>query len=168
MRSNSTALSLFSLSPCRGQVLNRGAHYVPDEPFVTNTVRVLAHLLATHPGLTVVVRNTPSGHPHCVPPAPDAQHTSRRDQEYHWDDFPRQNALLRDLLYARFPSVLHVDVAAPTRGRPDRHVSDSDCLHYCSGSVQDHWALLLLNALQVRMSSVLASPLLYLVSHSLT
>jgi hypothetical protein len=149
-------------------VLNRGAHYVPDEPFVTNTVRVLAHLLATHPGLTVVVRNTPSGHPHCVPPAPDAQHTSRRDQEYHWDDFPRQNALLRDLLYARFPSVLHVDVAAPTRGRPDRHVSDSDCLHYCSGSVQDHWALLLLNALQVRMSSVLASPLLYLVSHSLT
>jgi len=39
-------------------------------------------------------------------------------------------------------------------------VSDSDCLHYCSGSVQDHWALLLLNALQVRISSALPSPTL--------
>ena len=139
-------------------MLNRGAHYVPDEPFLTNTARVLAHMLATHPGLTVVVRNTPPGHPHCISPAPDATHTTpRRDRDYHWDDIPRQNALLRDLLHARFPGVLHVDVAAPTRGRPDRHVSDSDCLHYCSGSVQDHWALLLLNALQVRVSSALAS-----------
>ena len=45
--------------------LNRGAHYAADVDVMTNLNMTLHHVTTTYPNVTVVYRNTPSGHPNC-------------------------------------------------------------------------------------------------------
>ena len=66
---------------------------------------------------------------------------------HHWGDFPRQNALLRRLLYHEFPRSVLLDIAPPTALRPDLHASATDCLHYLTPGPVDTWVYYLFNAL---------------------
>ena len=134
-------------------VLNRGAHYELDGPFVDQWRRTLAWLREAHPGALVVARNTPPGHKRCG----EARQPLARPQDpaglpFNWGRFGHQNRLLERLVRDEFPGVLLLDWATPTALRPDQHRlgrRGNDCLHYReprSGAI-DHWARLLYAAL---------------------
>ena len=142
-------------------ILNRGAHYTPDTELMQDIGHLFTYLTKRYPTISIVWRNTPAGHPNCqnfdtpllVPPdltfdrgsIPDNS-TGGSTHRYHWNLFAHQNQLVKTFLENNFPSTLFLDVATPTNLRPDHHVSDTDCLHYCPHSVHDFWVLLLLNA----------------------
>ena len=146
-------------------VLNRGAHYAPDTELLQDIGHLFTYVTSRYPNISIVWRNTPAGHPHCTPfdPPFDAPLTVPPDltldrgnipdnssigstHRYHWNLFAHQNQLVKTFLAQHFPSTLYLDAATPTNLRPDHHVSDTDCLHYCPHGVHDFWVLLLLNA----------------------
>ena len=133
-------------------VLNRGAHFAPDDAYMQGWKTALSYISHASPQARVMIRNTPSGHPHCEkskrpllePPAyPD-------ELPHHWGDFVRQNDLLKDLAVRE--GLLNLDVATPTRLRPDMHSSATDCLHYnlqAEGNAVETWVRLFLGAHQL-------------------
>ena len=149
-------------------ILNRGAHVVPDDSVVLQT-RQLRAWLATHAaGAGVIRRATVRGHMEGTQLSPDANAallplapnatreypaSSMFVREWHWDAFPRQNALVEAEINAAtrrfeasdgagggFPGVVFLDVDASTGLRPDHH---RDGIHYCIPGPLDHWLPLL-------------------------
>jgi GDSL/SGNH-like Acyl-Esterase family found in Pmr5 and Cas1p len=140
-------------------ILNRGAHYVPDEQLLAD----LRH--STFPALQewnqpctnclLVWRTTVPGHPYChrfTKPATSVAemedwiwHQSTNDStvyrkgEFHWHDFQRQNQLVAGVLETEWKPQLHhveiqiMDSYRPNILRPDAHRAHmNDCLHSCS------------------------------------
>lgn len=118
-------------------ILNRGAHYEPDELFLRGWEAALRIARQRAPNALVVARTTPPGAPNCnhyrkpvaKPPAPVAYNSA-----FHWQDFPRQNDLLRKLVADSFSGVLLLDVVPLSMLRPDARRGGGDCLHFGSRS----------------------------------
>lgn len=132
-------------APVSMVLLNRGAHYVPDDQLIRDARVTLDWLRLFHSNVSVVWRNTPRGHLELerrskVP----LQSTSNFSEPlpFHWGDFHRQNQLIRETLRNHYRGVLYLDVATMTELRPDSHM---DGLHYCVPGPQSSWLKLLLN-----------------------
>ena len=140
--------------------LNRGAHFAANDDVVSNLNITLHHITKTYPNLTVVYRNTPSGHPNCdtyrtSPPLLkplDLSVNNTGGLLHHWSEFHEQNDQTRKLILHDHPTVYMLDVATLTLLRADHHNGWGDCLHYCPHSVIDHWILLFVNAIALLRS----------------
>jgi hypothetical protein len=134
-------------------VVNRGAHYTPDQHFVTEAERILHTVVHQPRALTVIWRDTPPGHANCTSYSGPLQ-TRQREHAlpHHWGDFRRQNELISNLLAKKFPGVWYMDAYSPTSLRPDRHEGAHDCLHYRFPSALFHWGRLLYNILKLEAS----------------
>lgn len=140
-------------------VLNMGAHWEPDNVLLPQVRGALTAALTALPDALIVWRNTAPGHVNCstaTSPLKIPQDLSSFHPEWHWDDFARQNARVRAMIAAEFPTVVYMDIFTATVLRPDLHVSyfknppdDSDCLHYRSSmpAPTDHWVRVLYNVL---------------------
>lgn len=140
-------------------ILNMGAHWAPDEELLFQVKSVLIAVTKAHPYALVVWRNTVPGHINCstaTRPLVKPQNISMFNPEWHWNDFDRQNSLIRKLILDQFSGVVYMDVYTATVLRPDLHVSyfknppdNTDCLHYRSSmpSPTDHWVRMLYNVL---------------------
>lgn len=143
-------------------VLNRGAHYIPDEELLTSLrEHTLPALLqwnrqCIRAVCLLVWRTTVPGHPNCqnfTQPATSVaemqayiERASTKDAngayrkgEYHWQDFQRQNQRVRSLLVDEWKPLLPrisiriMNSYFPNVLRPDNHrVHMGDCLHSCS------------------------------------
>lgn len=140
-------------------LVNSGAHYLPTEPFIKNLDQFLDYVYHHLPGMSVIYRDTPSGHPGCdahvhdVPLEQNVKYPNEANPkivihpEYHWDEILAQNADVHKLLAMKYPQVLYVDVATSTMLRHDSHPSGDDCLHYCLAGPVDNWLVFHYNAL---------------------
>ena len=130
-------------------ILNQGPHFREDAELVTSYRRVIKFLIRENPSALIVVRTTPPGHHDCWShKKPLTKPQPLAGLPYRWDEFPRQNALVRSMLYHEFPAqTLLLDVVPPTLLRPDMHASAKDCLHYMTPGPVDTWVYLLYNAL---------------------
>ena len=110
-------------------LLNRGAHYQQDGLFVDGIIRGLNVLLAhAPPGIQITLRNTPAGHDNChAYTHPITTPQVLTGYHYNWEEFQRQNGLMRRIA-ADF-SIPYLDYANMTALRPDNHAS-GECLHY--------------------------------------
>ena len=113
-------------------ILNRGAHYVRDERFRKGLEEALELVARLAPRARVILRSTPPGHANCfsftspiVTPLPP----TRYSRLYHWDDFRRQDRIMREVALASH-TALFLDVSTATALRPDGHAKKTDCLHY--------------------------------------
>jgi hypothetical protein len=117
-------------------VLNVGAHYDPALP---NQLRAtLTHLYKTHPDLSIIWRNTPTGHFYCKQafssPPPGMlknadyerlnyttalldQETVATSDKHQWRSIGQQNGEVRRILEQEFPQVFWLDVAESTAFR---------------------------------------------------
>jgi hypothetical protein len=142
------------LQPNTILLLNRGAHFVATDVVLREVEAALAYIAEQAPGALAVFRNTVGGVENITSdPRPL---TERRPysagglaESYSWDQFPAQNAAVRELLDSlRTPSgsgVLYLDVENSTCLRQDHHL---DGLHCCIPGPQDHWVLLLMAVLE--------------------
>jgi hypothetical protein len=118
-------------------IMNRGAHFSPDEEYLPGLQDAVATVRETVPGATILLRSTPMGHFDCSSwsrPATRLEAEALRlaaPASYHWGDFGRQNALMAGV--ARDSGALFLHVAKLTSLRPDHHASAQDCLHYAMG-----------------------------------
>jgi hypothetical protein len=132
-------------------VLNRGAHYVPDEQLVNDLQRRVFPEVQHWHGQTcrrkkclLIWRTTAPGHPNCFNyaepsnnetlAAMEQQIQSTANASYHWDAFSHQTDLVRAHIHNS--SRLHwtiADVYPFLLLRPDAHrITGRDCLHYCA------------------------------------
>lgn len=131
-------------------VVNRGAHYTPNDQFLHEVRRVLRHVTTQSGVSTVVWRNTPPGHVNCTSyDGPISSPQPESGLPYNWGHFREQNRLVEVLLQTEFPFVWHMDVYAATVLRPDGHSNANDCLHYkMAHSIPlIHWTRLFYNML---------------------
>ncbi|KAG6556339.1 hypothetical protein Mapa_002282 [Marchantia paleacea] len=112
-------------------LLNRGAHYEDDKTYV-RALRFIFTILSQHfPHMQVIYRNTPPGHANCSlhhEPLSERQHSDLPDG-YHWEDFYRQNKIAAKIV-KKF-QYIYMDVDTMLSLRPEGHITDTDCLHYC-------------------------------------
>jgi hypothetical protein len=123
-------------------LLNRGAHFTEDGPFVEGVTAALRYLRAALPDAVVMLRDTPQGHAGCAAHSRPSLLPQMQDGlPFNWNTFPRQNALLRQV--GAQEGVLVLNFAGPTATRPDGHLSAKDCLHYAiSGGPPYTWVRL--------------------------
>ncbi|GJP86222.1 hypothetical protein CLOP_g16272 [Closterium sp. NIES-67] len=127
-------------------VMNRGAHYIPDDQFERQMRSTLLALRQTHPDLLIIVRNTPAGHPQCwLHRKPVKQLLKLPHTDWHWDGYAAQNEILKRL--AEGVGGVYMDVNASAVWRADGHIGRWDCLHYCHPGPVDTWVQLLHNML---------------------
>jgi len=129
-------------------VMNRGAHFVQTPAVLAELRRTLAEVRRVVPGALLVFRSTPPGHAEWAAhrmgaPARDPSAVKIRAM-YNWDQFEAQNRAVRDMLRARFPGVVWLDVYPMMVPRWDQH---ADPLHYCFPGPVETWLVLLFNAL---------------------
>ena len=150
-------------------LLNTGAHYRADGEVLPALAATFAAVRARAPRAGIIFRNTPGGHAgggddaatrrpaaarqdYFGPDVPAAEQAEIRDR-FHWDLFPRQNALVEALVAretcrgcvagaprAAGGGIVYLDVDNQTSLRRDRH---RDPLHYCIPGPVDNWLTLL-------------------------
>lgn len=139
-------------------IMNRGAHFVPDEIFVAELNATMAALRAQKPHLLTVFRTTVPGSYACsdytgkkpltnlsmVPP--------RSLWPYNWDKFEGQNVLARSLFREFYPHVLVLDPVETALLRPETRLGsyrgdNGDCLHWGMPGPPDLWTVALVEAL---------------------
>ena len=143
-------------------VLNRGAHYAPDDTVISSLHATIAWLRFHRPQALIIYRTTVPGHPNCVnATGPFSEYPAQLrlslagsiGYPYNWGTFPRQNARIRQMLDEYYPGVLYLDVEPATSLRPDMHATANDCLHYNYGKMKatpiDHWTIALFNVLRL-------------------
>lgn len=127
-------------------LLNRGAHYVPDDVLLAEINTTMWQLQMQYPYISIIWRNTPHGHlsyqrhlggPPLLQPPPQSELS-----KYNYNSFARQNTLVERLLSEHYPHVLFMDVFTSTVLRADGHY---DPLHYCQPGPVYNWVYLLLN-----------------------
>ncbi|CAN0493741.1 unnamed protein product, partial [Ectocarpus sp. 8 AP-2014] len=104
----------------------------------------------------LVVRNTVPGHWGCTERMFDgpvnktmaSKLVAEAPDSYEWDSFESRNVQLQKAFSPDRGWKL-LDAYSPTLLRPDSHIGNNDCLHYCIPGPADHWALLLYNILLV-------------------
>jgi len=118
-------------------VLNRGAHYEPDEFFLEGWKRALLRVHTLSPRAIVVARTTTPGHFGCehhnTPLAEPPPSQETQTWPFHWGLLPKQNSLLKSAIS---PDVLLLDIEHLAAFRADAHVGHipsrnvTDCLHF--------------------------------------
>ena len=143
-------------------VLNRGAHFAPDDVFARELNHTLHALRELVPNTLTVWRATVPGSYRCGTDhgggrAPtyaslaDALHNVSA-WPYDWDKMLGQNALARALIREHHPHVLVLDPAGPSLLRPGARFSahesvDDDCLHWAMPGPPDFWTVALIELL---------------------
>ena len=127
-------------------ILNRGAHYAPDEDLLQELDATMRYVQHTHPGVSVVYRNTVPGVADwkgktTLAPLKQKPEVAR---SWHWNEFEHQNEISRQLLETHYPQVLHMDVFSSMVLREDAHY---DGLHMCVPGPMSLWVDFLYNAL---------------------
>ena len=91
-------------------------------------------------------RTTVPGHPGCRRTRDEVpgQRNFTAKWPYGWDHIPPHNRHAVSLLRSKAPFVRILDAAFYADGRPDRHNSPRDCLHYCQPGPVDWWNKVLL------------------------
>jgi hypothetical protein len=134
-------------------ILNKGAHYIPDNTVFESETRTTAHWLLNNINFNktqVFFRDTPQGHPHATEatvavsdPLLSTPNWLKLDQ-YRWCHFPHRNKEAIDIfesILGPFVTILHV--SHMTSNRPDGHRQNvcggTDNLHYLLPSVVDSW-----------------------------
>ena len=135
-------------------VLNRGAHFAPDDVFARELNATLRALRERLPDTLTVWRATVPGSFRC-----GSEHGGGRAPTYaslaaalhnasawpyDWDKMLGQNALARALIREHHPHVLVLDPAGPSMLRPGARFSayegtDDDCLHWGMPGPPDLW-----------------------------
>lgn len=115
-------------------LINRGAHYEEDDIYVKSLRQTFSVLQTLHPDLLVIFRNTPPGHVNCTSyhgPISERQHIKLDGDhsKWHWHEFLRQNGLAKRIV--EDAGYVYMDVDAMLSKRPDGHINEKDCLHYC-------------------------------------
>lgn len=141
-------------------VVNRGAHFVPDDELVQGVQTTIDWIAREAPrGMGVIWRNTVPGHEledflyngtfaRFKTPL-RARHKYKENDKaakYNWNLFPEQNAIVEGLVKAHMEDLtraggggvgwLYLDVENSTVLRADRH---KDGLHYCVPGPTDTW-----------------------------
>ncbi|KAL1915958.1 uncharacterized protein VTP21DRAFT_6346 [Calcarisporiella thermophila] len=128
-------------------IMNRGAHYVPDEDYRKTLAESLADVRKNYPNKLLIFRSTYPGHLDCdsatAPYAQPLTAADLQDAPYHWQDFARQNAIARELVEKA--GGIFLDVTHMMSMRPDGHVGGKDCWRYCIPGPMDVWSVLLYN-----------------------
>ena len=95
--------------------------------------------------MSIIWRNTPPGvnFKQTVFNAP-LKTTPTVPHRYHWNEFQRQDKIVRNLLETYYPETLIIDVVSPTVLRQDAHYDE---LHYCIPGPVSLWVDLIYNAL---------------------
>jgi hypothetical protein len=111
--------------PYRLVVLNRGAHYVNDDLLIAQLNETFTWLHAFVPHAVLVWRTTVPGALSCSNYNTErvyANLSATTRAKYHWNDFQRQNQLVRNLFRQRFPRVLVLDPVSASMMRPGTHM----------------------------------------------
>ena len=133
-------------------ILNRGAHYVPDDEFGPTLRAALTFLRNKYPDKLFVYRSTPPGHADCqnfTKPLERPQDPSILP--FNWDKFAAQNVIAERV--CEEVGMVFMDVVPQTILRADGHngymptIDFYDCLHYCVPGPADVWAEYMVNAL---------------------
>lgn len=141
-------------------VINRGAHFVPDEELIQGVQTTITWIEKEAPrGMGVIWRNTVPGHEledflykgeyeRFKTPLQRRHKYKENDKaaKYNWNLFPAQNAIVEGLVRAHMEKLsqegnggigwLYLDVENSTVLRADRH---KDGLHYCVPGPTDTW-----------------------------
>jgi hypothetical protein len=152
-------------------VINRGAHYVDDQRFMSelfNTIKALqdwqrnCSFLRTNQTCWLFVRSTVPGHPQCENynmPSNDTYEmealvanlsnyaSGKESQKFHWWDIKHQNNLMLDAFSKSGLAYQVIDSYDINILRPDLHRSP-DCLHSCYPGKMDVYNQLLLHFLK--------------------
>ena len=131
--------------------MNTGAHPRPDEELLTQLNNTFAYLFANFPGISVVYRNTPYGHPNCKIHTLPLNESEKKNiswngipTSFKWDHFDEINDKVSDLISKKFSQILYIDIAHSTNYRADAHSFENenhspDCLHYCIPGPTFEW-----------------------------
>lgn len=141
-------------------ILNKGAHYIPNDALYKAETRTTANWLLKSIDFNrtqVFFRDTPQGHPNATQTTVAINDTLLvapdwiKEEHYEWSTFPRRNREAIEVFESILgPFVTILYVAHMTFNRPDGHrhdvCSDSlDNLHYLLPSVVDSWIQPLFN-----------------------
>ncbi|CAM6127977.1 unnamed protein product [Calypogeia fissa] len=115
-------------------VLNTGAHFMEDELHTKVLREAFTILTERYPHIHVIYRNTELGHSDCMTQtkpllAPQKESKDEKFSFYHWTEFNRQNLLAKEIV-EEF-GYTYMDVYTMLSLRPEAHISETDCLHYC-------------------------------------
>lgn len=156
-------------------VLNRGAHYTPTNQMLTELEDTLESALEWQQDCdekqrdcVLLWRTTAPGYPDCqqhpgpITNAAQAEATIGNQtwyerpifrQQFHWYEFVDQNKLVEDLIQGFVEKknlrISFLDFYDMAILRPDHHMSEQDCLHYCQPGPMDAANTLLLHELEV-------------------
>lgn len=137
-------------------LINKGAHYEADEIYVKSLRQTFSVLQALHPDLLVIFRNTPPGHINCTSyngPISERQELQANHGDHlkwHWHEFLRQNGIAKKIV--EDAGYVYMDVDAMLSKRPDGHINEKDCLHYCLPGPLDSVVELFYNVLSLLRS----------------
>ena len=155
-------------------ILNRGAHFVPDEELEQDVQNIILPAVRQWQSrcehCQLLWRTSVPGHPDCKSfsePVSDRASMeahianltlyNERSINYHWYDYQRQNELVLRLL----KDVPHhvIDAYYLNVLRPDQHrAHQDDCLHNCYPGKMDIYNQLLLHIVQQHRTHVPAEP----------
>ena len=128
-------------------ILNRGAHFENDLKLVKDINNTFSFLRSQYPNVSIIWRNTPPGVNFRSSVFSVPLHTAPKvPHRYHWDEFHRQNEIVRKLLETYYPDTLFIDVASPSILRQDAHYDE---IHYCIPGPVSLWVDFILSALHL-------------------
>jgi hypothetical protein len=153
-------------------VINRGAHYVPDELLQTQFNKTIGHLREWQDSSSkprkLLYRTTAPGHPDCAnytEPSSSLEEMEalvsfsnskdwylavEKRKKFHFWDFNHQNKLILDALATSGLDYQVIDAYKPNIMRPDQHrvpMESRDCLHSCYPGKMDLYNQLMLHIL---------------------
>eukprot|EP00271_Cylindrocystis_brebissonii_P005786 TRINITY_DN1806_c0_g1_i1.p1 TRINITY_DN1806_c0_g1~~TRINITY_DN1806_c0_g1_i1.p1 ORF type:complete len:484 (-),score=100.13 TRINITY_DN1806_c0_g1_i1:916-2367(-) len=135
-------------------VLNRGAHWAPNEDYRFELQRSVKWLREKLPNALLIFRSTPAGHIDCMRYDKPLKKAMNPDiLPYRWGKFPEQNAIAKEVIEGVGGVFMDVDIITLLRADghiglgADRRLISPDCLHYCLPGPEDTWVQLLGNIL---------------------
>jgi hypothetical protein len=148
-------------------VLNRGAHYVPDDELISDMQDTIAAIQSWQTRCQALGiycqlfwRTTVPGHPECAEFTRPVNNLTRMEKlvrrslshstrTYNWNQFKQQNQLVLRLLKESKVDHHVIDAYEINILRPDQHVDPNrDCLHNCLPGKVDVYNQLLLHFLK--------------------
>lgn len=133
-------------------ILNRGAHFEPNNSLVCDEIRnTLNAIYENYPNMSVVWRSTSPGHYKFLEyffREPLAEFNNdimlpEHHKNYHYELFESQNAIVDHFLAREFPQVLRLNIFPMMNIRADCHM---DGLHYCIPGPLYAWIDLMFSA----------------------
>ena len=130
-------------------LLNRGVHYTPSTPFISqlnntfNEIKSKYIDLINNKKLLVIYRDTHHGVSNYeqlfnTTPSLHTTNYTKLEKSWGWDQFDEENRLSYDLITSKFPWVTYMNISGSTRFRSD---SRKDGLHFCIPGPVDSWIM---------------------------